>query len=292
MSYIEIANSSLSASINTLGGTIHSLQLDGVEYFWQGSEKYWPRQDLNLFPYVGRLTEECYTLQGQRYSMGIHGFARGMEFEVTEHTATSVTLSIHDTEETRAAFPFSFTFTICYKLSGSSLVKTVEVKNLSSSTMHFGLGGHPGFNIPINGEGDFTDWYIEFAQSAEPSRILFHPVSYRLSGQEVPYPLQDGTKIPLRHDLFDNDAIVLKNMPRSLTLRSDRSARSVTVSFPQTPFVGFWHTVKSDAPFVCVEPWVSLPSHHDYIEDFETQPDLISLPAGMTYSNEMTIALH
>ena len=45
-------------------------------------------------------------------------------------------------------------------------------------------------------------------------------------------------------------------------------------------FLGLWHAPKTDAPYVCVEPWVSLPSHSAYVEDFAKQEHLISLNAG------------
>ena len=55
--------------------------------------------------------------------------------------------------------------------------------------------------------------------------------------------------------------------------------------------MGFWHTTCKPAPFVCVEPWVSLPSRHDRVEDIETQPHIIHLTAGDTYENVMTITV-
>ena len=80
-------------------------------------------------------------------------------------------------------------------------------------------------------------------------------------------------------------------MEFSLTLHSRKSSRSVTVDFPDMGFLGLWHAPKTDAPYVCVEPWVSLPSHSAYVEDFAKQEHLISLNAGETYRNEMVITL-
>ena len=117
------------------------------------------------------------------------------------------------------------------------------------------------------------------------------PANYRLAGTESPYPLKNGRTIPLTHALFDLDAVVLGNVSRELTLRSGKSSRSVTVSFPDMPFVGLWHAPKTDAPYVCIEPWVSLPSHSAFVEDFAKQAHMIHLPAGETYRNEMTITL-
>ena len=53
--------------------------------------------------------------------------------------------------------------------------------------------------------------------------------------------------------------------------------------------LGFWHMPKTDAPYVCLEPWSSLPSRQDVVEDLETQPDLISLPAGEVWTTTWSL---
>ena len=45
-------------------------------------------------------------------------------------------------------------------------------------------------------------------------------------------------QLPLAHSLFDNDAIVLRDMAREVTLEAPGSARSVTVAFPNMPYLG------------------------------------------------------
>ena len=80
-------------------------------------------------------------------------------------------------------------------------------------------------------------------------------------------------------------------MPRQVSIKSSKSSRSVTVEYPHMPFLGLWHAPKTDAPYVCIEPWVSLPSHSTYIEDLETQEHLIALESGKTYENVITITL-
>ena len=74
--------------------------------------------------------------------------------------------------------------------------------------MYFGLGGHPGFNVPLEAGLSFEDYCLEFSEKANPSRVLFTDDCYR-TGENVDYPLEDGVRIPLHHDLFDRDAIVL-----------------------------------------------------------------------------------
>ena len=126
------------------------------------------------------------------------------------------------------------------------------------------------------------------ASPCQPRRVEFTPECF-ITGNADPFPLENG-KLPLRHDLFDQDAIVLKGVPGEVTLRSAKGERGVTLTAPDLKVLGFWHMPKTDAPYVCLEPWSSLPSRQDVVEDLETQPDLISLPAGETWST--TWSLH
>ena len=50
-------------------------------------------------------------------------------------------------------------------------------------------------------------------------------------------------------------------------------------------YIAFWHTPETEAPFVCIEPWLSLPSRQDVVEDLEKQPDIRILAPGEAYEN-------
>ena len=52
---------------------------------------------------------------------------------------------------------------------------------------------------------------------------------------------------------------VKKNGVISGTIESNVSGRGVRVSYPDMPYLGFWHWPKTDAPYVCIEPWTTLP---------------------------------
>ena len=291
MNLYTLHNGTLTVTLDSCGAVLHSIVKDGAEYLWQGNAKYWARRDANLFPYVGRLTDGQYLLDGKIYPMTIHGFCIGTDFAVTEQTETSVCFTLTDNEKTLSMYPFHFAFHVRYALEGNRIVKTCLVENRDTRMMYFGIGGHPGFNVPLGGDGSFEDWSLTFAEPCHPQRIDMDPANYRLAGTVSPFPLRDDRTIPLTHPLFDLDAVVLGDVSRTLCLHSDKSSRSVTVSFPQMPFVGLWHAPKTDAPYVCIEPWVSLPSHSAYVEDFAKQEHLIHLPAGETYRNEMVITL-
>lgn len=112
-----------------------------------------------------------------------------------------------------------------------------------------------------------------------------------INGIDHPYPLADQQSILLRHELFDNDAVILKNVAREVSIVSEKVNKSITVSYPQMPYVGFWHKPKTAAPYVCVEPWLSLPGRHGVTEDFSCRSDLIHLAPGGKYENQWKITI-
>lgn len=286
-----IKNEFMTVAASDFGAELQSIQsADGAEYLWQADPAFWHDRAPNIFPYVARMTEGKYTVNGKSYEMKIHGFLKYLTLQVENHTEDSITFRLDSTEELKAQYPFDFTYRITYALDGNTLLTTSTVENRGSERMYFGLGGHPGFNVPLEQGLAFEDYYLEFGQNAHPYRVGFTETCF-LTGCDELYPLEDGKRIPLHHDLFDADAVVLKHADRRVRIASDKGTRSVTVTYPDFQYIGFWHRPNSEAPYVCIEPWSSLPSRDGIIEEFSQQSDLISLPAGETYQNTWTIEI-
>lgn len=287
-----ITNEFFKLEIDTCGAEMQSIQgRDGTEYLWQGDPNTWPDRAINLFPYIGRLTEGTYRYQGQNYHMQIHGFAPYSEFAVAEQDSSSICFSLSANEKTREVYPFEFRYSIEYRLIQNEILITFRVENKDHKPMYFGIGGHPGFQVGIGGIGDFEDYYLEFAEKADAKRVGFSETCF-VTGEDEIFPLFDGVRLPLHHHLFDDDAIVLRDMCRKVTLKSDKTNKSVTVEYPMMDYLGIWHWPKVEVDYVCIEPWSSLPSRDGQIEDIEKQKDLICLEAGEIYENQWKIIIN
>ena len=71
-----IGNQYLTVTVSEMGAELQSiLGNDGTQYLWQGDPAYWKDRALNIFPYVARLTQGRYVIDGEEYAMPIHGFA-------------------------------------------------------------------------------------------------------------------------------------------------------------------------------------------------------------------------
>lgn len=287
-----IKNNCFTAAINLTGAQLWSIQDNtGREYLWQGDPLTWPDKAPVLFPYIARMTDKSYTFQGQKYEMDIHGFAKDSLFQVLEHQENKLTLHLHENAETLKQYPFCFDFYITYILTENTLSVEYRVENRSQYTMYFGIGGHPGFRVPLEDDLSFEDYSVIFHEKCQPKRVAFSQDCFVLEPPFPPFALEEDQKLSLRHDLFDEDAIILENMSREITLYSEKGCRKVTVSYPDMTYLGLWHWPHTEVPYLCIEPWSSLPSRKNVIEALEQQENLISLPAQETYVNCWSITI-
>lgn len=284
---ITLKNEKMTVVIDELGAQLQSVKdADGTEYLWQADDPaIWADRAPNLFPYIARLTQKQYTFEGKTYYMGSHGFAKDTVFQAAQDATDHAVFRMTDSEETRAQYPFAFALAIEYTLCGNQLKINCRVENRDSKTMYFGIGGHPGFRVPLEEGVAFEDYYLEFDDAAETLRVGMSPDCY-VTEQDTPFEMEGGVQLPLRHDLFDDDAIILTQMSKGVTLKSDKAGKALRVVYPEMRYLGIWHRPFTEAAYVCIEPWSSLPSRKDLIEDLSTQPSLLSLEPGACYTNE------
>ena len=237
------------------------------------------------------LTEGKYTYEGKTYEMNLHGFARDSEFSLIKEEADELSFELVSDDCTKAIYPFDFRYVVRYILDGSKIKTVYEVYNPGKGELIFALGGHPGFNVPFLSGECFEDYRLEFSKPMySVKKLAMSETCYTLPEPED-FPLEDGYIIPLRHNMFDHDAIFLSETSGEVTLRSEKGGKSVCVSYPDMKYVGFWHKPFTKAPFVCIEPWTSVPAYDGVIDKLETKRDMIHLKAGESRSAEFTIEI-
>lgn len=281
----SVENEYLKITVSDIGAELVSVisKADGCEYVWQGDEHFWNGQAPVLFPICCRLFGGYYTYEGNQYFMNCHGFLRKNPCDSAEVGENSITVKLTPNDLTRSQYPFDFELAVKYTLVGKKVCFSATVKNPSDDkTLIFALGGHPGFNAPID-KGSFEDWFLEFDEKAEPEKFCFTDTCFQ-TGKTEKYPLRDGKILPLRHDLFDHDALFFRNVCHAVTLKSDLSAKSVRVDFPEMNYLGVWHAVKKEAPYVCIEPMNGLPSFDGRVDDLSTKTDTVHLAPGKVYT--------
>lgn len=286
----QIKNDQISVTISDFGAELRSIQsANGIEYLWQGDDN-WASTAPNLFPCIGRLYGQTYRYQGKEYPIAMHGFVKDSILEVVKQTDDECVFALYSSEETKASYPFEFGYQIGYKVEGKSLLITTRVENKDEKNMFFAIGGHPSFNLPLDEGVRFDDYYLEFSEECEPKQIEI--LSDRLySGEDKVFALADKKRLYLNYQLFDENALVFRDMAKTVTLKSDHGKHGVTLNYPDMRYLGIWSFQKKYLPYLCVEPWSSIFGRSQIVEELTGQPSLIPLSAGNCYQTEWSITV-
>lgn len=254
MAIYQLGNGQISIQADSMGAELKSLKKTGTdtEYMWEGNPQYWKRTSPVLFPLVGSLCGGSYLLDGKRYPMGQHGFARDMEFDLISQEKEEIWFCLESNSDTLEKYPFAFRLEIGYMLRGNTVTVMWKVKNPSDKDMYFSIGGHPAFCCPLaQGERqeDYRIWFD--AQGKVVSGVIENGL---MGEEEEVHLLEDGCLRVTEH-LFDKDALVIENhQAQKVALVRPDGSHYLTVSF-DAPLFGIWSPPGKKAPFVCIEPW-------------------------------------
>lgn len=288
----ELKNGRLTARVDSLGAQLVSLKNErGFEYIWTGDPQYWQGQAPVLFPIVGALREGKAKIDGNWYEMGQHGFARHREFALAEQTESQVSLRLSSDFETKKLYPFAFAFTVSYTLLPDGLETRFHVENTGDKVLPFSVGGHPGFNVPVDEAAAFEDYTIRFERPETQKCPAIVEGKGLIDPAKTAYSLEEEQEIPLRHSLFYHDALVFENLrSQKIQIVNKATGKGVEMDFSDFPMLGIW-SAKNDGPYVCLEPWTGCATRTDEGDDFEKKHGMTFLPAGAAADFAFTVRL-
>lgn len=249
----SLDNDHLHINIAPEGAELRSLfsKVDGREYMWQRDAAYWPKSSPLLFPIVGELKNGQYLFQGKWYKLPKHGFARDRTFDVLEHKPHEITFVLSADAESKAIYPFDFRLLLRYVLHGHTLSCSYELQNKADGPLYFSLGGHPAFQLDLSNGKHFADYYLVFGKDHALTRYF---LKKGLLDTQAEWQSLEGIRLPLRDNMFDKDAWVLKDLRSSNVLLQNRQGDyKLDFQFPGFSYFGLW--APSGAPFICLEPW-------------------------------------
>ncbi|MEO8887578.1 MAG: aldose 1-epimerase family protein [Mucilaginibacter sp.] len=284
-----IENDLYKIAIRNQGGELISFinKETGTEHLWQANPQ-WQWHAPNLFPIIGALVNNELMVNGRSYPMARHGFNRQSELLLISSDSQSAKYSLPYCEKTLAVYPYKFDFQIHYDLIDTALRITYKVINLDKKDIYFSVGGHPAFNVPFNKGESYEDYYLEFDVK---EKLETHLLSAEgtLSGKTAPVAL-DGNKLHLTRDMFNNDALIFKNMrSRMVTIKSTKHDQSLSVEFPHFNYLGIW--AKPGADFVCIEPWAGVADTAGKQVDISQKEGIQTLHIGHVFEAAYYISL-
>ncbi|HJV98669.1 MAG TPA: aldose 1-epimerase family protein [Arthrobacter sp.] len=192
-----IAFGPYSAIITARGGALRELQYQGrhlvVTFGPEG--KIPDYRGVICAPWPNRLADGMYTYAGGAFRADInepergtalHGLLTGVDWELVEHSADSVTLA--GGVEASAAYPSGLNVAVTYRLSADGLSAAVRARNTGSKTAPYGVCPHPYL---VAGPSPLDEWTLEL-----PAREFLAVSADRLL-PEGTYPV-DGHEFDFR----------------------------------------------------------------------------------------------
>ena len=252
MEYI-LQNDKIRIKINSLGAELTEIfnKKNNISYLWNANPLHWKRTSPVLFPNVGKYYGGKYTYNGKEYYQGQHGFARDMEFKLLEQSDNYIAFVLNGDEKTYINYPFHFSLILSYELKENEIVVGWNVINKDNKQMYFSIGGHPAFNVPLLDENR-SDCYLYFKNCQKIINTKISKQGYSMN-ETIEYQLENGY-LPIKDDLFDNDALVIENQNINEVSILDKNKNAFITVKMDCPLFGIWSPSRT-APFVCIEPW-------------------------------------
>lgn len=286
--WITIANNHLTAAINPLGAELSSLKdADGRELMTDADPKFWTGRAPLLFPVVGQPAGETIRVDGRKFPMKKHGFARRQRFTPVAQGNTRALFRLEANAETRRQYPFDFTLDVSFRLDDATLCVEVTVQNLGDAPMPASFGFHPAFAWPLPYGRDRTDHRITFARD-EPDGVRSIAADGTIAADEKPSPL-DGRTLALDDALFAHDALVWDRVRSTSVVYGASDAPRLEIAFPDTPMLGIWS--KPGARYVCVEPWHGIADPQGYTGELKDKPGIFIVPPGGAKNIAMSVTI-
>lgn len=279
-----LKNNLLEAVISPLGAELQGLiHVNHGNVLWRKNETHWNRISPILFPIVGRLINDQYNHLGKTYAMRQHGFARDQIFQVMDENQCSITYRLQENNTTLGHYPFAFTLDVCYTLQDNRIEVSHRITNRDNDVLLYSTGGHPGFHV----SGKLENHTLYFDGQFTMDQHLITGNYYNGNTKK----LRLNHAFPLSEDLFQSDAIVVKNPPfHSIGFGEKNGPKLLTVHCEDWTAVGLW--TKPGAPFFCIEPWWGWADAWDTEGILVQKAGILSLPHGEIREHRYTIEIH
>jgi len=286
----SIENESLKINIAEKGAELQNIinKKNSLEYLWQGDPQHWERRAPVLFPVVGRLKGNQYTLNGKTYEMGQHGFARNKDFKVISKNEDAVRFRMDMDDAVKSNYPFDFGLYINYQIVGNQVINEYQVINNGDKPMYFSIGGHPAFKCPLRAEENRYDYHLAFNKRENTDT---HVIEEGLFTGEKVHILEDSYSIPIADDLFDNDALIFKDLESTkVSIVDPNWDKTVEMDFTGFPYLGIWSKSRK-SPFVCLEPWYGIADRRDHDQDITKKEGIQVLEGNSSFKCHFTISI-
>jgi galactose mutarotase-like enzyme len=212
-----------------------------------------------LFPFLGRHRVDGQLGQWQDSSgvvraLPMHGFARDLPFApATDADGHGVRMTLVDTPQTRAAYPFAFRFEAAYRfIDTHTLEAELTVTNTGDAPLPHYAGHHFYFALPHGMRAQTT---LELPPTERRHQFPEGPISEPSPGAPR-YTLDEARILDRFHCLLDvpSEPVRLDCAPLGRRIEIDLNRPGSVPWYAVTTW-----TEADTSDFYCVEPWLGLP---------------------------------
>jgi galactose mutarotase-like enzyme len=272
---IELADGDARARIAPRGAELKSWSVAGRELLWQGHREHWADSAPILFPVVG-WTRDGITVDGRKYPLGLHGFARDQDFRLAAREKNRASFRLEANELTRALYPFEFGLEVEYTIKDSELFVCLHVVNEDKRTLPYACGLHPGFAWPLPG-AEGQPHVLRFDEVERTEVPVIAPGGlFSRKNREIAF---DGRALPLTGSLFEEALCFLDARSQGLTFFADGGASPrLRMELENFPHIALW--ARPGAAFLCLEAWTGHGDPEDFSGDIFAKPSMRTLAPG------------
>ena len=282
---LEIVTSPIGAELTSIKYNSEERLHQGESVLDKEGKVFWKRHAPVLFPIVGSLKNNTTYIDGKKYEMSQHGFARDMVFDIVNISEREHTYVLKYNENTLKMYPYKFEIYISYFIEENKLTVIYKVRNLDIRPIYFGIGGHPAFIIDLKN----NKYKVEFEN--EENNIKFSQLDAGLISYKNNYInnslMSNNRCIEISKDTFSHDAIIMSGLSSRKLRLYENNIEKLEFEFGQFKYLSLWS--KKNAPFLCIEPWQTTADYTDSNQDFTLKKDNIKLEVNEEYKCSYSI---
>ena len=213
-----------------------------------------------LFPFAGKCYHEG---QADKWSpaansirsMPTHGFAKDADFLIRSIDQSGFEVEMIQNENDRNTYPFEYTFTVIYHFLELSLQISLVLENEGRIPIPWSAGLHPYFQVPWRKDLALTDHQLSI-----PAKKVYQ---YQNDGNMIKKnPSNDYFYRLSAPNLINNIFYETIEPKAEISLLSgEETLRVSEVGGAETGSrLTFVSWTKPNAPYFCLEPWMSPPN--------------------------------
>ncbi|MCR5350077.1 MAG: hypothetical protein K6E20_03695 [Acholeplasmatales bacterium] len=270
---VVLENDVLKININENGGCLSSIfdKIKKEELLYQPDKRSWSGQDVVIFPFVARLKNNSYTVDGKEYSMKNHGIIRYNKLNVWEANETKAILYLDSNSDTLKEYPYNFHFEVIYELNHNKLSIKYKITNTDNKEIYYEFGGHPALKVDgaENDQGfEIKDTILEFENNIVTEKFnLDDSGSYIVNKTKVSIPSEF---IITKKIIEDSKTLIFdaKNINKCIL-----KTKGYRFYFDIEDFeiLALW-TYPGYGDYLCVEPWCGIPDIFNPNKELKAKP--------------------